>query len=57
VLDRLIDEGVTVDLKRGSYDFGRFGRVTDLGEIMSSFCSPSQLVDAEPVQISSEKPN
>jgi len=29
VLDRLIDEGVTVDPKRESYDFGRFGWVTD----------------------------
>ena len=29
VLDRLIDEGVTVDPKRESYDFGRFGRFTD----------------------------
>ena len=29
VLDRLIDEGVTVDPKRESYDFGRFGWFTD----------------------------
>ena len=29
VLDRLIDEGVTVDPKRESYDFGRFGWCTD----------------------------
>jgi predicted enzyme related to lactoylglutathione lyase len=29
VLDRLIAEGVTVDPKRESYDFGRFGWVTD----------------------------
>ena len=29
VLDRLIDEGVTVDPKRDSYDFGKFGWVTD----------------------------
>jgi predicted enzyme related to lactoylglutathione lyase len=30
VLDRLIDEGVTVDEKRESYDFGKFGWITDL---------------------------
>jgi len=29
VLDRLISEGVTVDEKRESYDFGKFGWVTD----------------------------
>ncbi len=29
VLDRLIDEGITVDPKRESYDFGRFGWLTD----------------------------
>ena len=29
VLDRLIDEGVTVDPKRESYDFGRVGWFTD----------------------------
>jgi predicted enzyme related to lactoylglutathione lyase len=29
VLDRLIGEGVTVDHKRESYDFGRFGWFTD----------------------------
>ena len=29
VLDRLIAEGVTVDPKRESYDFGRFGWFTD----------------------------
>ena len=29
VLDRLIQEGVTVDPKRESYDFGKFGWVTD----------------------------
>lgn len=29
VLDRLIEEGVTVDPKRESYDFGRFGWLTD----------------------------
>ena len=29
VLDRLIEEGVTVDSKRESYDFGRFGWFTD----------------------------
>ena len=29
VLDRLIAEGVTVDAKRESYDFGKFGWVTD----------------------------
>ncbi len=29
VLDRLIDEGVTVDSKRESYDFGKFGWITD----------------------------
>jgi predicted enzyme related to lactoylglutathione lyase len=29
VLDRLIEEGVTVDPKRESYDFGKFGWVTD----------------------------
>ena len=29
VLDRLIDEGVTVDPKRENYDFGRFGWFTD----------------------------
>ena len=29
VLDRLIAEGVTVDPKRESYDFGKFGWVTD----------------------------
>jgi predicted enzyme related to lactoylglutathione lyase len=29
VLDRLIGEGVTVDPKRESYDFGKFGWVTD----------------------------
>jgi predicted enzyme related to lactoylglutathione lyase len=29
VLDRLISEGVTVDPKRESYDFGRFGWFTD----------------------------
>ncbi len=30
VLDRLIAEGVTVDPKRESYDFGKFGWFTDL---------------------------
>jgi predicted enzyme related to lactoylglutathione lyase len=30
VLDRLIAEGVTVDPKRDSYDFGKFGWFTDL---------------------------
>jgi predicted enzyme related to lactoylglutathione lyase len=29
VLDRLIGEGVTVDEKRESYDFGKFGWITD----------------------------
>jgi predicted enzyme related to lactoylglutathione lyase len=29
LLDRLIDEGVTVDPKRESYDFGKFGWITD----------------------------
>jgi predicted enzyme related to lactoylglutathione lyase len=29
VLDRLIAEGVTVDPKRESYDFGKFGWPTD----------------------------
>jgi predicted enzyme related to lactoylglutathione lyase len=29
VLDRLIDEGVTVDPKRETYDFGRFGWFID----------------------------
>jgi predicted enzyme related to lactoylglutathione lyase len=29
VLDRLIDEGVTVDPKRESYDLGTFGWITD----------------------------
>ncbi|MDR3739630.1 MAG: VOC family protein [Terracidiphilus sp.] len=29
LLDRLIDEGVTVDPKRESYDFGKFGWFTD----------------------------
>lgn len=29
VLDRLIDEGVTVDPKRESYDFGKFGWFID----------------------------
>ena len=29
VLDRLIADGVTVDPKRESYDFGKFGWVTD----------------------------
>ncbi len=29
LLDRLIEEGVTVDPKRESYDFGRFGWLTD----------------------------
>ena len=29
VLDRLIDEGVAVDPKRDSYDFGKFGWFTD----------------------------
>jgi predicted enzyme related to lactoylglutathione lyase len=29
VLDRLIEEGVTVDPNRESYDFGKFGWVTD----------------------------
>ncbi len=29
VLDRLLAEGVTVDPKRESYDFGRFGWITD----------------------------
>jgi predicted enzyme related to lactoylglutathione lyase len=30
VLDRLISEGVTVDPKRETYDFGKFGWITDL---------------------------
>src|SRR5579875_2899975 len=30
VLDRLIEEGVRVDPKRESYDFGKFGWITDL---------------------------
>jgi len=29
LLDRLISEGVTVDPKRETYDFGKFGWVTD----------------------------
>jgi predicted enzyme related to lactoylglutathione lyase len=29
VLDRLVIEGVTVDEKRESYDFGKFGWITD----------------------------
>ena len=29
LLDRLIAEGVTVDPKRESYDFGKFGWITD----------------------------
>ena len=29
LLDRLIEEGVTVDPKRQSYDFGKFGWCTD----------------------------
>lgn len=29
VLNHLIDEGVTVDPKRESYDFGKFGWITD----------------------------
>ncbi|MBB5064817.1 VOC family protein [Granulicella mallensis] len=29
VLDRLIEEGVTVDPKRESYDFGKFGWIID----------------------------
>jgi predicted enzyme related to lactoylglutathione lyase len=29
LLDRLIDEGVAVDPKRESYDFGKFGWITD----------------------------
>ena len=29
VLDRLLAEGVTVDPKRESYDFGKFGWITD----------------------------
>jgi predicted enzyme related to lactoylglutathione lyase len=29
VLDRLIADGVTVDEKRESYDFGKFGWITD----------------------------
>jgi hypothetical protein len=29
VLDRLIADGVTVDPKRESYDFGKFGWITD----------------------------
>ena len=29
LLDRLISEGVTVDPKRDSYDFGKFGWITD----------------------------
>jgi len=29
VLDRLMSEGVTVDPKRESYDFGKFGWITD----------------------------
>ena len=29
VLDRLIADGITVDPRRDSYDFGRFGWVTD----------------------------
>ena len=29
VLDRLLAEGVTVDPKRDSYDFGKFGWITD----------------------------
>ena len=29
LLDRLIEEGVTVDSKRESYDFGKFGWITD----------------------------
>ena len=29
LLDRLIEQGVTVDPKRESYDFGHFGWITD----------------------------
>ena len=29
LLDRLIEEGVAVDPKRDSYDFGKFGWITD----------------------------
>jgi predicted enzyme related to lactoylglutathione lyase len=29
LLDRLIEQGITVDPKRESYDFGKFGWITD----------------------------
>ena len=48
--DRLIDEGVTVDPKRESYDFGRFGWITGREEIVSSFGSPFQMFAAGRVE-------
>ena len=55
VLDRLIDEGVTVDRKRESYDLeGSAGSPTQK-EIVSSLGSPSQLVDAELAQMSASR--
>jgi hypothetical protein len=54
VLDRLIDEGVTVDPKRESYDFGRFGWFTDPEGNRVELWQPSQRVDAELAQMSPE---
>jgi hypothetical protein len=51
---RLIDEGVTVDPKRESYDFGRFGWFTDPEGNRVELWQPSQRVDAELAQMSPE---
>jgi hypothetical protein len=47
VVDRLIDEGVTVDPKRESYDFGKSAGSPTQKETVSSFGSLSQRNDAE----------
>jgi hypothetical protein len=55
VPDRLIEEGVTVDPKRESYDFGRFGWITDQRKSCRALaaCLNGMM---PPIQIGSHKP-
>jgi predicted enzyme related to lactoylglutathione lyase len=51
VLDRLTDEGVTVDPKRESYDFGKFDWITDPEGNRVELWQPVATDYAEPTQI------
>src|SRR3954452_21359145 len=50
VLDRLAEEGVPVEPKRETYDFGRFGWFTDPEGNRVELGSLLQLTDAEPTR-------